>query len=127
MNKTLRHFAELKVYRAAFGLQQSIFERTQAFPKGERYALTDQVRRSSRSVGANIADAWQKRRYAAHFPSKLSDADAELAETEHWLQTAWSCQYLTDEALADLKEQSRTIGQMLGAMMRDAKNWCPVQ
>src|SRR5690606_41201057 len=90
----------------------------------ERYALTDQVRRSSRSVGANIAEAWQKRRYEAHFLSKLSDADAELAETEHWLLTAHACGYVPAEQLTALQEQSREVGRMLGAMMRDAEKWC---
>ena len=127
MSKTLRHFSELQVYQTAFELQQAIFELTKSFPGEERYALTDQVRRSSRSVGANIAEAWQKRRYAAHFLSKLSDADAELAETEHWLETARSCGYVTAADLTALKSRGRDVGRMLGAMMRDAKNWCPAQ
>jgi four helix bundle protein len=127
MPRSVRHFAELKVYRAAFTLQQAVFELTKGFPREERYALTDQVRRSSRAVGANIAEAWQKRRYEAHFISKLSDADAELAETEHWLRTSQACGYLADDALRELKAKSREIGRMLGSMMRDAEKWCRPQ
>jgi four helix bundle protein len=112
------------VYQAAFDLQQMVFQLTQTFPREERYALTDQIRRSSRAVGANIAEAWQKRRYEAHFVSKLSDADAELAETEHWLRTAGACGYVADERLGALRAQSRDVGRMLGAMMRDAGTWC---
>ena len=112
------------MYQAAFDLQQMVFELTKTFPKEERYALTDQVRRSSRAVGANIAEAWQKRRYEAYFVSKLSDADAELAETEHWLQTARACGYVPDERLGELRTGSRSIGRMLGAMIRDATKWC---
>lgn len=125
MRKALRHFSELRVYRAAFDLQRSVFELTKQFPREERYALTDQVRRSSRSVGAKIAEAWHKRRYKAHFVSKLSDADAELAETEHWIQTARDCGYITAGEAAALESQSRGVGRMLGAAMRDARKWCP--
>ncbi|MEM1042686.1 MAG: four helix bundle protein [Bacteroidota bacterium] len=113
------------MYRAAFDLQRSVFELTKQFPREERYALTDQVRRSSRSVGAKIAEAWHKRRYKAHFVSKLSDADAELAETEHWIQTARDCGYITAGEAAALESQSRGVGRMLGAAMRDARKWCP--
>jgi four helix bundle protein len=124
MGGVARHFSELRVYQAAFDLQQFVFELTSGFPREERYALTDQLRRSSRSVGANIAEAWQKRRYEAHFVSKLSDADAEFAETEHWLQTARACEYIADKDLSELKSRSREVGRMLGAMMRDSKRWC---
>lgn len=120
----VQHFRDLRVYRTAFGLQQFIFDLTRTFPREERYALTDQVRRSSRSVGANVAEAWQKRRYEAHFVSKLSDADAELAETEHWLQTAHACGYLPAEELEELLVRVREVGRMLGAMMRDSAKWC---
>ena len=78
-------YRDLKVYQTAFELQQLIFVLTKKFPREELYSLTDQIRRSSRSIGANIAESWQKRRYPAHFVSKLSDADGEHAETRHWL------------------------------------------
>ena len=82
---------ELEVYQAAFGLQQALFEASKMFPKEEMYSLTDQIRRSSRSVGSNLAEGWAKRRYPAHFLAKLTDADGELQETLHWLATAEAC------------------------------------
>lgn len=117
-------FQDLRVYQAAFELQQAIFEVTKGFPREEQYALTDQLRRSSRSVGASIAEAWKKRRYEAHFVSKLSEADAESAETEHWLDTALTCNDMSPTAHADLIGLSRGVGRMLGTMMRDAALWC---
>ena len=92
MVKRIENFRDLEVYKKAFALQQDIFELTKSFPKEELYSLTDQIRRSSRSVGSNIAEAWQKRRYIQHFVSKLSDSDGEQAETQHWLDTAFACQ-----------------------------------
>ena len=88
MAEKISNFRDLRVYELAFELQQEVFETSKQFPAEERYALTDQVRRSSRSIGANLPEAWQKRRYLAHFVSKLTDADGEQAETQHWLDTA---------------------------------------
>jgi len=88
MSEQIQSFKELNVYKAAFELQQKIFEITKEFPKEEQYSLTDQIRKASRSIGANIAESWQKRRYQAHFVSKLSDSDGEQAETRHWLDTS---------------------------------------
>jgi four helix bundle protein len=87
MAQKISSFRDLNVYQKAFKLQKDIFELTKEFPAEERYSLTDQIRRSSRSIGANIAEAWQKRLYPAHFVSKLTDADGEQAETQHWLDT----------------------------------------
>ena len=117
-------YRDLKVYRAAFRLQQDVFECSKAWPKEERYSLTDQIRRSSRSVGANLAEAWQKRRYQPHFVSKLTDADAEAAETRHGLDTATACGYLDRDDRQSLDRACRGIGKMLGAMIRDAGRWC---
>ena len=86
MGDRIRSFRDLRVYQISFSLQQEIFEKSKDFPKEELYSLTDQIRRSSRSIGANLAEAWQKRRYVAHFVSKLSDSDGEQAETQHWLE-----------------------------------------
>ena len=94
MSEIIERFQDLNVYKKAFELQQKIFKITKRFPKEEIYSLTDQIRRSSRSIGANIAEAWQKRRYEAHFVSKLSDADGEQAETQHWLETSLACDYI---------------------------------
>lgn len=82
---------DLEVYRVAFDMQQAVFELSKAFPREEMYSLMDQIRRSSRSIGANISEAWAKRRYPAHFVSKLSDADGEMEETVHWIETAFAC------------------------------------
>lgn len=124
MGERIESFRDLNVYQAAFELQQLLFRASRAFPKEERYALTDQLRRASRSIGANIAEAWQKRRYPAHFISKLTDADGEVAEIEHWIDTAWSCEYLDDEVRADLLAQCRSAGRMLGVMMKSPSKWC---
>ena len=83
MGERISSFRDLRVYKLAFELRQEIFETSKRFPTEERYALTDQIQRASRSIGANLAEAWQKRRYVAHFVSKLTDADGEQAETQH--------------------------------------------
>ncbi|QIF01693.1 four helix bundle protein [Roseimicrobium sp. ORNL1] len=116
-------FTELEVYKVAFELQQDIFKATKNWPKEEMYALTDQVRRSSRSVGANIAEAWGKRRYEAHFASKLTDADAEAQETIHWLRTAYACEYISRETCQDHIDRAKSIGKMLGSMMASASSF----
>ena len=97
MSERIESFHSLNVYRLTFELQQEIFVLTKGFPKEELYSLTDQIRRSSRSIGANIAESWQKRRYAAHFISKLSDADGEQAESQHWLDTSLACKYISTQ------------------------------
>src|SRR5437870_2116147 len=94
--KITRH-TELEVFRRAFAAAMQLFEISKTFPKAETYSLTDQARRSSRSVAANISEAWRKRRYEAAFISKLSDAEAEAAETQTWLQFAVSCEYLPSD------------------------------
>lgn len=117
-------YSDLRVYRLSFDLQQRIFKMTQSFPREEIYSLTDQIRRSSRSVGANLAEGWQKRSYPAHFIAKLTDADAELAETEHWLKTAFSCGYVSSADYEVLIESRRFIGRMLGGMKSKADSFC---
>ncbi len=101
-----------------------IFEVTKGFPKEERYALTDQLRRSSRSVCTNIGEAWRKRRYPAHFVSKLSDADAEATETMIWLDFAGDCNYLQDQDHTSLRSKYDEIGKMLGAMISNPEKFC---
>nr|WP_242024785.1 four helix bundle protein [Leptolyngbya sp. FACHB-60] len=90
------------IYQMAFGAAMEIFQLTEAFPVEERYSLTDQVRRSSRSVCANMAEAWRKRRYQAAFIAKLSDCEAEAAETQVWLKFAVKCNYLERDQAKDL-------------------------
>ncbi len=117
-------FRDLRVYQEAFQLQQEIFEISKGFAKEELYSLTDQIRRSSRSIGANLAEAWQKRRYQAHFLSKLTDSDGEQAETQHWIDTALACKYISHENHADLMNQCKKIGRMLGKMMANPNPFC---
>src|SRR5438445_13659876 len=93
----VKDFRELRVYQMAFRAAMEIFELSKAWPAEERYSLTDQIRRASRSVCGNIAEAWRKRRYPASFVSKLSDSDGEAAETIVWLNFARDCGYLTEE------------------------------
>lgn len=120
-SKTIRHFSDLEVYRDAFRLGLHVFELSRSFPVEERYALTDQLRRSSRSVGANIAEAWGKRRYEAHFVSKLSDADTELHETEHWLAFAVKHGYIGQEAFDKTRDEISSLGRRLGSMMSNPR------
>jgi len=95
--KLIRTHRDLDVYQMAFDAAMRIFRESKSFPKEERYSLTDQIRRSSRSVCSNLAEAWRKRRYEASFLSKLSDAEAEGAETQVWLEFAVQCGYLDPE------------------------------
>ena len=118
-----RSFRDLVVYRKARAVAQRIFVLTKAFPVEERYSLTDQVRRSSRSVGAQIAEAWAKRRYPRHFASKLSDADGEQSETQHWLDTAERCGYLGRATVEELLDELRQVGRMLGTMIDRAEEF----
>lgn len=119
-------FVELRVYRGAFDAASAIFEATRRFPKEERYSLIDQIRRSSRSVCANIAEAWLKRRYPASFVSKLTDAGGETAETQVWLDTALACGYLEATTHATLRERYAHIGAQIGRMIAEADRWCGV-
>lgn len=117
MSGPIRHFSDLEVYRDAFKLGLHVFALTRKFPRDEMYSLTDQVRRSARSVGANIAEAWGKRRYEAHFVSKLSDSDTELHETEHWLGCAVKHGYISEEEFLQSRQEIASIGKRLGSMM----------
>ncbi|MEI6861498.1 MAG: four helix bundle protein [Verrucomicrobiota bacterium] len=107
------------VWQKAFELVLRVFELSKIWPREERYALTEQVRRSSRSVSANISEAWGKRRYEAHFISKLTDADGELLETENWLMFAKSHSYLAAKDSDGLHSLMREIGPMLGSILRN--------
>ncbi len=124
MSQRIESFKDLNVYKKAFELQQEIFELTKIFPKEELYALTDQIRRASRSIGANLSEAWQKRRYIAHFTSKLTDSDGEQAETQHWLDTSYACGYISQEDHEKLRSKCEEIGRMLGKMLKEPEKWC---
>jgi four helix bundle protein len=119
-----RCFRDLIVYQKAKEVSRLVFEITRSFPKEETYSLVDQIRRSSRSIGAQIAEAWGKRRYEKHFISKLSDADAEQLETQHWLETAVDIGYLARNDAENLCDALKEIGKMLNSMMAKGKLFC---
>ena len=119
----VKHFKDLEVYRRQRELSRSVFHLSKKFPAEERYSLTDQMRRAARSVGAQIAEAWAKRLYPRHFISKLSDADGEQMETQHWVFEAIDSGYLTDDAAQSLLAKCEEIGRMLGSMMRKADSF----
>jgi four helix bundle protein len=117
-------FKELEVYKVSRTLSAEIFQFSREFPKEEKYSLTDQIRRSSRSVGAQIAEAWGKRKYPNHFISKLTDADSEQLETQHWLEVASECQYLNDTEKFKILNHCESIGRMLQSMMDKSSRFC---
>jgi four helix bundle protein len=117
-------YKQLRVYQLAFESAMEIFQLSRNFPAQEKYSLTDQIRRSSRSACANIAEAWRKRRYEAAFTSRLSDADAEAAETEVHLGFALRCGYLKVEVHAKLRDRYDHICRQLTKMMDQAPTWC---
>ena len=119
-----RRFADLIAYQRARTVEGKIFEISRVFPRAELYSLTSQIRRSSRSIGAQIAQAWAKRRYPRHFVSKLTDADAEQLETQHWVHVARSCGYLTKTQESDLIERLLEIGRILHSMIQKADSFC---
>jgi four helix bundle protein len=119
-----RSFRDLAVYQKARKVSRAIFEISKGFPKEETYSLTDQIRRASRSIGAQIAEAWGKRRYERHFVSKLTDADAEQMETQHWLGEACDCHYVNPKQAEELMEEILQIGRMLNSMMEKAPLFC---
>ena len=119
----IRHFRELEVYQLAMDTAMRIFEISKHFPAEERYSLTDQIRRSSRSVCANISEGWRKRRYPNAFVSKLSDADAESAETQAWLEFALKCGYLDQELFSELDGAYDHIMGKLVTMLTRPDQW----
>lgn len=121
----VKDFRDLDVFRGSRALAMELFEISKSFPAVERFALTDQVRRSSRSVCANIAEAWRRRRYVASFAAHLNNAEAEAAETQVWLGFAFECGYVSKEAKEKwVQEYDRVLGQ-LNRMIQDAESWCP--
>jgi len=124
VKEQIESFTQLRVYQAACALDYAVFVLTREFPKDEKYALTDQIRRSSRSIGGNIAESWAKRRYQAHFVSKLTDADGELQETKHWISRAEAYGYLPAETVLGLTSRCHSIGRMLGKMIQDPTPFC---
>ena len=122
-DKRLGSAEDLVVYKRAFELAMRIFESTKAFPPEEKYALTRQIRRSSRSVCLNLREAWAKRRYEAHFLSKLTDCDGENSETDASLDFALACKYIAPEQHRELTASCAEIGRMLAGMMNKAESF----
>jgi four helix bundle protein len=112
---------DLDVYKKAYALSMSIFHLSKEWPRDEKYSLTDQIRRSSRSICANLREAWAKRRYEAHFISKLSDCDGENSETDTWLDYARDCGYLDVDKHAELANAVVEVGKMLGSMLNNSE------
>jgi four helix bundle protein len=123
MNSSNQSFRDLTVYKKAFELAMKIFEMTKAFPKEERYSLTDQIRRSSRAVCSCIAEAYRKRSYKAYFVSKSSDADMENSEIQSWLDFSHACNYVADEMYKDLLARSEEVGRMLNHMVENPEKY----
>ncbi len=120
---TIRSAKELIVYKKAYELAMRIFELSKSFPAEERYALTGQIRRSSRSVCLNLREVWAKRRYEAHFVSKLTDCDGENSETDSSLDFARDCKYITTAEHALLITATEEVGKLLGSMINNPKVW----
>lgn len=116
-------YKDLTVFKKGFDLAMTIFEESKKFPIEERYSLTDQIRRSSRSVCVNIAEDYRKRQYPAYFKSKMSDADMENAETQTWLLFAFSSNYISASSLQKLEKQSKEIGRLLSHMINNPESY----
>ena len=122
--RVIRHFRDLDVYRRAFDAAMKIFEISKSFPVEEKYSITDQIRRASRSVCSNIAEAWRKRKYIAVFKNKITDAMSEASETQCWLEFCFACHYLDKENFEYLDSEYEQIIAMLNSMDMNAKKFC---
>jgi len=123
MSEIIRKHTDLRAFQLSFEAGMSIFELTKSFPKEERYSLTDQIRRSSRSVSGNIAEAWRKRKYPKSFVAKLSDSEGEAAETQVWLDYALKCDYITKNEYNLLYDKYEHIIAMLINMSTKPEQW----
>lgn len=121
---TIRFHQDLKVFQKSFDVAMQIFELSKTFPKEETYSLKDQIRRSSRSVSANISEAWGRRKYEKSFVAKLTDSEGEARETQTWLQFSLACDYINEEQFDNLNNQYNEIIGMLVVMMNQSEKWC---
>lgn len=122
--KDIKHFRDLEVYQRAFTGAVKIFEITKKFPAEEKYSMVDQIRRSSRSVCSNLAEAWRKRKYRAVFVNKVTDAMSEASETQSWLEFSLACKYISDELFKELDEEYEKIILMLNSVEKNADKFC---
>lgn len=120
-----RGYKELKVYQLAYKLAVDIFEISKSFPKEEIYSLTNQIRRSSRSVSVNIGEGYRKRKYPKHFSSKMADADGECTETQIWLDFSRDCKYINEITRNKLYKEYEEVGRMLGSMANNPEKFLP--
>jgi four helix bundle protein len=119
----VKSFRDLEVYKLSREVTREIYIITKGYPTDERYSLTDQIRRSSRSVGAQIAEAWGKRRYEQHFISKLTDADSEQLETQHWIEISEECSYINIEKAKSTLQKCESIGKMIQSMINKSSDF----
>ena len=124
MKKEYKGFRDLRVYQLSYELAVEIYELTKQFPKEEKYSLTDQIRRSSRSVPANISEAWARRRYAKAFILKLIESNGEASETTVWLDFSKDLKYISPEVHSNLTSKYNEIGRMLGSMINTPEKFC---
>ena len=117
-------FKDTNIYKKAFEMSRMVFKLSKRFPAEERYSLTDQIRRSSRSVSAQFAEGYRKKRYPAHFVSKMTDCDGENAETQVWLDHAVACEYVTVQDIAPILAISEEVGKLLGNAIDHPENYC---
>jgi len=122
--RDIRHFRDLEVYRRAFDAAMAIFQMTKAFPSDEKFSLVDRIRRSSRSVCANLAEGWRKRRYLAVFKNKITDAMQEASETQCWLEFCLACRYIERDRFNNLDDEYEQLIAMLNSMEMNAEKFC---
>jgi four helix bundle protein len=122
--RDIKHFRDLEVYRRAFKAAMTIFQLTKTFPPEERYSLVDQIRRASRSVCSNLAEAWRKRQYVAVFKNKITDSTQEASETQCWLEFSLACGYLDRTVFESLDNEYEEIIAMLSSMENKAEKFC---
>jgi len=120
----IKHFRDLEVYKRAFEAAMKIFQLTKEFPNEEKYSLVDQIRRASRSVCANISEAWRKRRYIAVFKNKITDSMQEASETQCWLEFSLACRYIEKDVFDSLDDEYEQIIAMLNSMEMNAAKFC---
>ena len=112
-------YQDLLAYQKGFSLAMKIFDLSKSFPKEEKFSLTDQIRRSSRSVCVNMAESYRKRDYPKHFHSKLTDSDAENSETHTWLEFAFACKYITEETFILFSKENQEVGKLINYMTQN--------